>query len=231
MSSSDEVNTKIQELEALKKEAGRWKLGGTLAILAIVLICVFKIISGVTALAKKGPAQDKLVAGLKDGFNNQILPELKSAGKQAQEKATTALKAELDKLSDRLPEFSQKAQNEASKLAEELQEQAEKILDDTFQKMLDEREAKIREMYPDVTEATVTSAIANLQTAMEAELSKMVEEMFIEHLVVVDSIIHHIEMIKESEHTDLLDKGVPWEMGALVFEIVREEFEGKLEMP
>jgi len=232
MSSSDEVNKKIQELEALKKEAGWWKLGGTLAILVIVLVCVGKIVGGVTALAKKSPEQEKLIAKVKEGIDQQIIPDLKRAGDQAKEKATAALKAELDKLSDRLPELTSKAQAEAVALAEALQEEADVVMKDTFEKMLKDREAKIREMYPEVTEAKITSAVANLQTEIEAELNKLIKEMFIEHLQAVDGIVQHIQMIKDdNDDLDLHDQDAPWEVATLVFEIVKEEFDGQLKLP
>ena len=231
MSSPDEVNTKIQELEALKKEAGWWKLGGTIAILIIVLVSVFRIIGGVTALAKKGPEQDKLVSTLKTGFNEQILPDLKTAGIQARDIATEALKAEMEKLNSRLPEFSNLAQNEAQALVEELRIEAETVLNDTFQKMLDERETKIRKMFPKVDQEKLSAAVADLNAALERELRKLIEELFMQHLVVVDSIIQQINKIAADDTTDLLDQNVPWEVGALVFEILRKEFDGELRLP
>jgi len=231
MSSSDEVNKKIEELEALKKESGWWKLGGTIAILIIVLVSVFNIIGGVTALAKKGPEQDKLVASLKTGFNEQILPDLKAAGNEAKNVATEALKAEMEKLNARLPEFSNLAQNEAQALVEELRVEAEKVLNDTFQKMLDDRETKIRKMFPDVNQERLSAAVGDLNAALEGELRNLIEELFVQHLVVVDSIIQQIDTIAEDDTTDLLDQNVPWEVGALVFEILREEFAGDLELP
>ena len=231
MSSPDEVNTKIQELEALKKEAGWWKLGGTIAILIIVLVSVFRIIGGVTALAKKGPEQDKLVSTLKTGFNEQILPDLKTAGIQARDIATEALKAEMEKLNSRLPEFSNLAQNEAQALVEELRIEAETVLNDTFQKMLDERETKIRKMFPKVDQEKLSAAVADLNAALEGELRKLIEELFMQHLVVVDSIIQQINKIAADDTTDLLDQNVPWEVGAQVFEILRKEFDGELRLP
>lgn len=221
---SEEVQSKIEALEALKKEAGLWKLGGTIAILAIAVTCVLIIIGNVKALAEPGPTQDKFVAKLKDTFETQVKPDLIAAGKEAQGKATTLLKAEVEKLNDRIPEFTEKAQGEVMLLAEGLQNDAEVLLNTTFGAMLEKRQEKIRKMYPDVTDANVTSAISNLQTAVEEELQKITEELFVEHLVVIDGIIRHAIKIGESDTTDLLDKDVPWEMGLLIFEIVREEF-------
>lgn len=231
--SSEEVQSKIQELEALKKEAGYWKLGGTIAILVIAVTCVLIIIGNVKALAEAGPAQDKFVAKLKDTFENQIKPDLIATGKEAQAKATTLLKAEVDKLNGRIPEFTQKAQGEVMLLAEGLQKDADDLLENTFGAMLRKRQDKIQKMYPDVTDENVKSAIANLQTAVEEDLQKITEELFIEHLVVIDNIVRHTTKIGDSETTDLLDKEVPWEVGLLIFEIVRDEFhEGyKPELP
>lgn len=231
--SSEEVQSKIHELEALKKEAGYWKLGGTIAILAIAVTCVLIIIGNVKALAETGAAQEKFVAKLKDNFDTQIKPDLIATGKEAQAKATTLLKAEVDKLSGRLPEFTEKAQGEVMLLAEGLQKDAEDVLENTFGAMLKKRQDKIQKMYPDVTDENVTSAISNLQTAVEEELQKITEELFVEHLVVLESIIRHTTKIGDNDTTDLLDKDLPWDVGLLVFEIVREEYaEGeKPELP
>lgn len=232
MSSSDEVNKKIQELEALKKEAGRWKLGGVVAVLAIVVICLLTLKSNVTSLVEDGPKKDKLMANLREEADKQIIPDLKGSLEEAQKIAVDAVKTELTKLNERLPEITAKAQTEAVALGQDLQKEADVVMQATFQKMLNEREAKIRKMYPDVTEAKITSAIANLQTAIEAELNKLIEEMFIEHLQAVDGIVQHIQMIKDdNDDLDLLDQNAPWEMATLVFEIVKEEFDGKLELP
>jgi hypothetical protein len=232
MSSSEEVNKKIQELEALKKEAGRWKLGGVVAVLAIVVICLLSLKSNVTSLVEDGPKKDKLLANLKEEADKQIIPDLKETLEQAQKVATEAIKTELQKLNDRLPEITAKAQQEAVSLANELQKEAEVVMEDTFQKMLDEREAKIRKMYPDVTQEKISSALANLQTEIERELNKLIEEMFINHLIAVNGIVQHIEMIKDdNDDLDLLDQDAPWEMATLVFEIVKEEFDGQLELP
>ena len=232
MSSSDEVNKKIQELEAIQKEAGRWKLGGVLAVVVIVTVCLLTLKSNVTSLVEDGPKKDKLLANLKEEADKQIIPDLKATLEQAQKIATDAVKTELAKLNERLPEITAKAQEEAITLANELQKEADVVMQETFQKMLNEREAKIRKMYPDVTEAKITSAIANLQTEIEAELNKLIEEMFIEHLQAVDGIVQHIEMIKDdNDDLALLDENAPWEMATLVFEIVKEEFDGQLELP
>ena len=223
--SSEEVQNKIQELESLKKVTGFWKLGGTCAILLIALICVYLIYRGVKTLAEEGPAQKEFVAELKEGFDSQIKPQLETKGKEAKDKAIKILQAEADKLKERIPEFTEKAQAELMVLVEELQSEGNKVFEATFGKVMKQREAKIRRMYPDVTDASISNALNNLQTALDAELSELTESLFMNHLVAMDGILQQLEKIQIGDEVDMLYKDVPWEVATLVFDIVREEFD------
>ena len=228
---SDEVQSKIEELEALKKQTGYWKLGGTLALITIAVTIVLQIIFGFKSLAEKGPAQDKFLSHLKEAAEHQIIPSLKEAAKTAQNKATAALKLEVEKLGDRLPELTEQAKSEAMLLAEELQNDADKVMERTFWAMLKEREADIRKNHPEVSEENVATALNNLQGSVESEFSKASESLFVDHLVVINGILENLTKIRDSDTTDLLDKDAPWEMGLLVFEIVREEFSDPIDLP
>jgi hypothetical protein len=229
--SSEEVQNKIQELESLKTKSMIWRLGGAFAMLIIAVTIVLQILFGFKALADKGPVQDEFIAHLKTRVEKDFLPTIRTVAKQAQTKATAALKIEIEKLGDRLPELTEKAQTEAIQLAELLQNDADKVMEETFWAMLKEREKSIKLDYPEVAEENIATALSNLHTAIEAEINEMTESLFLEHLVVIDGIVKHLSEIRDTGDTDLRDKDAPWEMGLLVFEIVREEFSDSIDLP
>lgn len=222
----EEVSNDIEELERIRTEAGRWKLGGTLAILAIILICVWKIYSSYAALAKPGPAQETLRAEFMDGVKKNIVPSVTNQVAAAvKNEIGPTLETELKKIQTRSPEILAAVQLELGKLTNSIPAKAQKILDDTFGAMLDEQEKKLREKYPDLTEEKVQALLTQMQEALIVELEGLTEELFLEHMVQLDQITVNIQRIKDSDEPNLSERDASWELADLVVDIVRQEFQ------
>ena len=224
---SEEVSQQIEELEALKKEAARWRTYGVLIILVTVLTCVGKIVFSVAGLAKPGDVQDEFMGYVKAGVTNQLIPTLtNSVMVKLETDIKPAVQAELRRIEGRLPDVSAAAELEIQTLMDNLPVRLTNVVAETFGVELAQREAKLRQMYPDVTEDKLTTLVSRMNSEVFEQVDRITEELFVDHLVMIDQIIVAIDKIKDSDEPDLYEKDAPWELGTLVFEVVKEEFQG-----
>lgn len=219
----DETRQQIETLAALRAQTKYWRLGVTLGILILVLGGVAIIINACYGLAKEGPKQEQFIGELTTGLKRDVAPSVERIAKQTVNELKPAIEKELQKLNDRSPELVEKFNKEALLLQNNLPKRGEKVLNNTFGTMLKKREAKVREMFPDVTEQKVSTLLVNLTDATESQMHSLSDRLFGSHLKAMNGIFANLETIQKTETLNVADDVPTWEMAILVFDILRDE--------
>lgn len=222
---TDTVQKQIEELEKLRTQMRWWKLGATFASLAVVAVSALTIKNSFQGLLVEGPKQEKFVASLNEGLKTDVIPMVQSMAGSTISQLQPEVTKSFEKLNERVPEVTQATIDELEKLQNNLPVRAEKIMNETFGTMLQAKEQKIKEMFPEATEEQVQNLITNLAEQGKEQVKLANEELFSQHQKELFDIIACMNKIKESEAPNIKGVDPTWEMGLLVLDVFRSELE------
>jgi len=222
---TDTVQKQIEELEKLRTQMRWWKLGATFASLAVVAVSALTIKNSFQGLLVEGPKQEKFVASLNEGLKTDVIPMVQSMAGSTISQLQPEVTKSFEKLNERVPEVTQATLDELEKLQNNLPVRAEKIMNETFGTMLQAKEQKIKEMFPEATEEQVQNLITNLAEQGKEQVKLANEELFSQHQKELFDIIACMNKIKESEAPNIKGVDPTWEMGLLVLDVFRSELE------
>ena len=215
------VREEIRQIESCRKQAFWWRTGALVALVLVVGGSLATLNSSVRGLVESGPRQDEFVGEFSQGLRTEIMPNVQSLTSQTLTEIQPQIKQEFTKLNTRVPELTDATLKELKTLQAELPRQSEKILDESYGKLLSSREAKIRQMYPDVTEEQVKTFVGNLQKTGETQIRQANDELFSPHQSALTSILDHMETIKSSEAAETKGVDPSWEMGLALLDVIR----------
>lgn len=221
--SSDEVKKQIAELEALRTQVQRWRMFTVGGVLLVLTVGVVGIISSAVSLTKEGPEQQQFVDEFTGGLKKEVVPTVERIAKQTMVQMKPRVEAELKKLNARAPELGTAFKKEVDKLAVNLPNRGQKVLDGTFGEMLKKREPYIRKMFPDATEAKVSSLANTLVELGHEHAHAISDRLFASHVKALGSITVHLDDIQRTEKVQTGDDVPTWEMGLLMVDLVRDD--------
>lgn len=222
----EEVRKQIEELDSLRAQTSRWRTCSVLAILVIVGVCVTKMIGAVTDLAREGPQQKEFLSELERGLKTDVVPALEKIGVRTVNEIKPAIDLELKRLNDRVPDVAAALHKEIEILSTNLPKRGEKILESSFGAIIKKREEKIRKLYPGVTEEKIASLVATLTAEANDQIDHVVTGLFAPHILALTHITENVAHIQKTEQVSAPAEFHTWEMAALVFDLLHEEFKG-----
>ncbi len=232
MNSPEEDITKtIAELQKVQAKIRSSRSVTVIIVIAIVVGCTLLVWQAVNRLTQEGAPQDEFARELAAGLRTTVLPQVQSIARQTATRMVPIVETELKKLNARAPEIADAARRELEALAKNVPERAEMILNTSFGGILKKRESRIRELYPEVTEAKVSAFIKNLGLVSEERTADLVETEFAGHIAGLNKIHENLHQIFLSE-AEATSQEVPnWEMALLFFDVIREEVRPLETMP
>lgn len=222
--SPEEVSRQIVELQLLRSELRRWRVGITLTVAVIVVGGVWSIYDAGNSLAREGPEQEELVAEFTKGLNSEVVPLVERVARKTFYETKIGVEKELAKLDQRTPELALALEKEIMALVRNVPHRGEKVLQASFGAMLKKREADIRKSYPDVTEQKVSTLVATLVEVTEEQVEHMIDHLFAPHLEAIYSVLDNMARIQQTETLRPDEELASWDMALLVFDLVRDEF-------
>jgi len=219
----EQTKQKIAELELLRLQIRRWRSATVLVILIIVFTCVWTVISSLRSLTHEGPHQELFMKEFVTGLNRSVLPPAQDIAKQAFSDLTPVVQDELKKLNGRAPEVVAALQKEGKALADSLPRRAENVLDASFTSMMKSREAKIKKMYPNLSDDKVGLLIHNLIEQGSVNMASVMDDMFKPQEDVFQEILADLYQIQEDKTENAEEDKPTWEMAVLLFDVVRED--------
>lgn len=222
---TEQTKQKIAELESLRSQTRAWRVGTALVIIAVVVGCVWTVIHSLKTLFKEGPQQEIFVQELGAGFNDRVRPPAEQIAKQAVSELSPVVQEEFRKLNARAPELMEAFQKETTALAHNLPERAEKVLDGSFTALMKQREAKLKKMFPNLSDENLGNLVDNLIREGSVHMASVIDDMFKPHEEVFDATLAHLYQIQEEEAANIKDETPTWEMALLFFDAIRDDFE------
>jgi len=202
-----------------------WRLGATFASLAVVAVSALTIKNSFQGLFVEGPKQEKFVASLNEGLKADVVPMVQSMAGSTFSRLQPEVTKSFQKLNERVPEVTQATMDELEKLQQNLPVRAEKIMNESFGNMLQAKEEKIKQMFPEATEEQVQNLITNLAEQGKEQVKLANEELFAQHQKELFDIIACMNKIKDSEAKSIKGVDPTWEMGLTVLDVFRSDLE------
>lgn len=224
MKSEANIQERIAELDALKAQAARWKIGSTLVTIAVVVGCVLSILGNVRSLANEGPRQSEMTERLRDGLNQQVIPEIRIQAQRSLLRMKPMLAEEFEHLDGRSEEIAQRFFRELRVLEENVSLETGKILDETFGSALASREETVRRLYPEASRERMTKLAHNFYDEFEKVVMNVTDELFTPHMAALGGVVEHVEKISAEENIPP-NAEFDLDVALLVLDIVRHEFD------
>ena len=199
MSVNHPVAEDIRRLDAMRRETTIWSVGSFIAIVVILAVGTWNVVSGVRDLFRSGPVQNEFAADLVSQLNQNVLPDVQKLAGEALTQSQPAVQAQFQQLSGRLPDVSNAFMEQFQQLQQDLPTQGQKVLSDSFGTTLQGEEPKIQQMYPDVTKDNISTAIDNITSATQQQIGIASTKMFSKHVDALRGIIADMRTIEASE--------------------------------
>lgn len=222
---SDEVKTKIQELDSLRSQARYWRLGITAFIALITVICVGILVNSVHNLYRSGPAQDEFTSALTTNLKRDTLPEVQTMATQALTDSKPEVQTAFAKLNSRVPELTSTSLQQLTMLQSELPARGDKVLNTTYGAMLKKHEAKIHTMFPDVTEANLSTMVDTMSAEGQQQIISANNALFSKHMAAMNAIQGDITKIQDTETVTPDEDQANWEMALVVVDDFHDELQ------
>jgi len=191
--------------------------------LLVVIGCVFSIIADVRSLANQGPRQIEMTERLKEGLNQQVVPEIQIQARRSLLRMKPMLSEEFAHLDSRSVEIAQRFFRELRELEGNVSRETGVILDETFGTTLAAREATVRRLYPDANTEKMTRLAHDFYGEFEKVVLNVTDDLFTPHMAALGGIVEHVEKIREEEAIPP-NAEFDLDVALLVLDIVRNEF-------
>jgi hypothetical protein len=219
------TSNKIAELNSLRSQLNRWRMGIPITVLTIMFVCMFKIYSAGRDLTVPGPGRDEFVANVQQGLKQDVQPIVELIAKQTYLETKNAVQDEFEKINARTPEFAAALKMEVEQLVRNIPNRTEEVVAKSFSEALARQELEVREMFPEVDEKRVSEVVLKLTEAAQEQCEFVGEKMFQPHLISINNMIEDLQVISKSEKVSGADSLASWEMALIVFDLLRDEFD------
>ncbi|RYG26940.1 hypothetical protein EON82_01375 [bacterium] len=219
------TQTRIEELERVRKEIGYWR-GGAFGIVALAVVASAGLLySDAHGLVAQGPTQDRFVAKLREGLNEQVVPRVKDIAGNALSEMQPIVQAEFAKLNERVPDVTEASLKQLDELQESLPKRCEKVVQETLGKAIEDGEPEIRAAFNDIDEASMTRLVENLTRMATTRSSHIGEALLAPHMESMKRIHNNLGRIAASEPSAKGEALDDWQMGLAVFDVLRSDIE------
>ena len=222
----DGLNTQaeIAELQKIRQQTGWWRLGAILVTTLFVGSQFLSVNDSVQGLFQPGTRQTKFVDTLSANVQKDIAPQVQTIAAQTIAETRPEVEASFVKLNGRVPEIAQASLSELETLQTSLPAKGQKILGESFGEMITQKEAKLREMFPDAKEENIKTLTTNLTAVAQAKAISVNDKLFAPHQKALEGIVTHLETIRLAEaKTSPSALGTEWEMALAVMDVVRDD--------
>jgi hypothetical protein len=221
---TEEAKQQIQELEKLRRQTRRMRLITLVAVLVIMLTGVSAIINSAYSLTLAGPKQDIFIKVLGADLQRDMLPVVKKIASRSAGRLKPAVEAEVQKVNARAPEVAEVALRELNQMTDELPAQGGKIIDQSISGTMHKRDAKLRQMYPDIYDKQINLLLDNLTLEAQDQLAQSGENLFGAHLNSVQNILANLDKIQKTEPVAASQDIDSWQVSFMFMDLFVTEF-------
>lgn len=216
------VQKQIAELDSLNREMRAWRIGGSIACMVIIILGVAILRRDAMRLVERGPEQDIFFSSLMSNMQQDVLPRVTSLTMTTMQQLVPSVQAEVRRFEERGPELARLLTREFDLLQKEMPQQAQKTLDATLGKVIAEREAKIKQMFPELTPEKIHNMVVNLSAEGEKRLLSVGESLTAPYSTALREIGNDANKIRALEADTIKNRSLAWEMAILSANLLEE---------
>jgi hypothetical protein len=217
----EQAGSEIKELEALRTQIRWWRWGITAVIAVTVVGCLLTLHQSVTGLTQDGPQREAFVSQFGSNMNTKIVPQVESLGMQAFHSIDFASAGK--KLNERAPAMAQASIEQLNLLNQDIQTRGGAAVNDRFDKMFEERKAKIHALFPEATDEQIASLMTNVSTVASDETGQVTHDLFAPHVASLNNIVVDLDKIRSVEQPNIQGEQPTWQMCFLVSDLLRAD--------
>jgi hypothetical protein len=221
---TDAIKSQIYELEELRRQARRTTFYTAVGLVLIAIISVGAILHSMYSLTRTGPKQDEFIVHLGARLQTDILPVVRKCAEDSVKHLKPTLEAELKELDTRAPKLAETALREILIMGTNVPTRAAAVFETSLNRPLEQREQKLRHMYPSVTDAQMTTLVENVRAETEDQLARTAEKLFNPHLNSIDRIMANVDKIANSEPANPKQDIDSWQVAFLFLDVFTHEF-------
>ncbi len=218
-----DVQLQISELDKVRAQLRLWRTLLSVGFLVVTLGSIAVISKAAHDLFTPGPTQDEFTSTLTANLQKDVVPTLQSKATQALTQMRPEIEDSFQKLNGRVPELSQASMQEISTLQQNVTASSEKTLQSTLGTMLDSKETKIKQMFPDVTDDKIKTALQNVSQESQDRLLHAHDTLFSKHTDALYSIMNHLSQIQATEKVNPQSEKANWEMGVTLLDLMQSQ--------
>jgi hypothetical protein len=213
---SEEIQQKINELESVRSETRLWRWGASIAITIGVVWCVWSLGSSVRNLFVPGPVQDQFGSTLAAGLKRDVLPDVQSIATQALTESKPQIEVSFAQLNGKVPELTSTTMKQFDLLQTNIPQIGDKVLSASYGTMLTAKEAKLKEMFPEATDANISALVTNMTAEGTQQILASNKTLFSKHMAAMNGIETDLTKIQATEVVSPDQDKANWEMALLV---------------
>lgn len=221
-----EIESKIRELESLRKQTRLWGWGTTAAITLISFGSVGLLVNAVHNLFQPGPTRDEFAATLTGNLKRDVLPQVQDIAGRTLTESKPEIEAAFTRLNARVPELTGASMQQLDLLRQNIPQRGDKALSATYGAMLKKKEPAIRQMFPEANEANVATLVTTMTAEGQQQITAANDTLFAKHTAALDSIIGDLEKISSTETVTPDDSQANWEMALTVVDSFHDDLQG-----
>lgn len=216
-----EIQSVIDEIRTVRRQTAAWRTSLTVVLLAVVVICTFLMWNTVSSLAA-GKNRDEFVQQLTAELQKSIVPSLQDVGKQALQRID--LNKQVSDLNKRAPDVANAAMAELRTLSTNIPEHGKKVLTDKFTSTIQSHSSALQTQFSEVSQDQIEAFMSALTEETQEQLAIATNEMFAEHLDVMNDIVADIDKIEAVEGPAATADIPTWQMALMIVDIARADF-------
>ena len=193
----DEARSEIQELESLRAQTSAWRGGLTLAFVVVTIASVLVMWNSLNNLTKDGPQKQQFIGTLSSDLQSGALPAVEQIGSDALHRIDFG--EQINKLNKRTPEVADATVSQFKALATDLPKQSEQRLDEQFDSILKDRQARLKQAFPNATDEQIATLMMNVTSEAHVQVAGIADDLFSPHIQSLNSIVSDLNTIEAKE--------------------------------
>jgi hypothetical protein len=219
----ESTQQKIEELNRLRRQARGWRVGGAAVCAAVSAVFLFVIWSKAERLFTAGPTHDEFVAELKTGLQRDVVPQVKTLTVHTVNELVPRVQVEVVKLQTRVPELTGALTAELTLFQKNVPARIDKALGASFTEVIQERQAKIRQLYPDLTDENVRTITASLSKEGALRMDHVAQRVIEPYTDVMTKLVVDLNHIRDTEPAPAPGREPAWELATLCANMLQDE--------
>ena len=174
-------------------------------------------------LLQPGPTNDEFLTELKGGLQREVAPQVKTLTVQTVKELVPLVRQEALKLNARTPELMKALSAELEAFQNDVPKRVDSALRTSVVDVIQQSGAKVRVLYPDLTEKDAQSIMASLTQEGTQRVSSIAQHVMAPYNDVLPKMVVDLNHIRDTEPVQVAGDDLSWEIAAACAGLLNDE--------